>query len=321
MPLKEQGIQHTNASEAQPVKAAGKTVLRFYQEDRMVTEKGPQGDRRILWTNESAAAQLDGVNDTKLLQTDLPGSILGMGLQQIAYSPYGHRAINTTAALLGFNGQYSESIISGYLLGNGRRMYRPTLMRFCSADFLSPFGAGGVNAYCYCEGDAVNNTDPTGHTLRPLHRNLMKQSNKLVKINQTIQHKIDYLDKIDKIYQVGVTREDYQLEAYGKASPKLTKLLDKMTEDSRQTTSYINKLIEKRKKIEVKYTAAKHAIFDAAELFSPSAPRESIISLYEPSAPRGSIVSIQSSYAPSAPPLSQIMDDVRTRQRMHNPTR
>jgi hypothetical protein len=36
------------------------------------------------------------------------------------------------------------------------------LRRFYSADKLSPFGAGGVNAYAYCQGDPVNNVDPSG---------------------------------------------------------------------------------------------------------------------------------------------------------------
>jgi hypothetical protein len=36
-------------------------------------------------------------------------------------------------------------------------------MRFLSADVLSPFGRGGLNAYIYCLGDPVNRVDPSGH--------------------------------------------------------------------------------------------------------------------------------------------------------------
>jgi hypothetical protein len=28
---------------------------------------------------------------------------------------------------------------------------------------MSPFGRGGINPYVYCEGDPINNTDPSGH--------------------------------------------------------------------------------------------------------------------------------------------------------------
>ncbi|WP_409262888.1 RHS repeat-associated core domain-containing protein [Pseudomonas putida] len=49
-----------------------------------------------------------------------------------------------------------------YHLGNGRRTYNPVLMRFHSADSLSPFSEGGLNAYAYCGGDPINRVDPSG---------------------------------------------------------------------------------------------------------------------------------------------------------------
>ncbi|MCE5978270.1 RHS repeat-associated core domain-containing protein [Pseudomonas sp. JR33AA] len=49
-----------------------------------------------------------------------------------------------------------------YHLGNGRRTYNPVLMRFHSADSLSPFSDGGLNAYAYCAGDPINRVDPSG---------------------------------------------------------------------------------------------------------------------------------------------------------------
>ena len=67
---------------------------------------------------------------------------------------------------LGFNGERIDPVLGGYHLGNGYRLYSPSLRRFTSPDSLSPFGKGGINPYAYCEGDPINNTDPTGHRLR-----------------------------------------------------------------------------------------------------------------------------------------------------------
>ncbi|WNW12395.1 RHS repeat-associated core domain-containing protein [Pseudomonas sp. DTU_2021_1001937_2_SI_NGA_ILE_001] len=63
----------------------------------------------------------------------------------------------------GFNGEYAEPFTGHYLLGNGYRAYNPVLMRFNSADSLSPFGEGGLGAYAYCRGDPLNRRDPSGH--------------------------------------------------------------------------------------------------------------------------------------------------------------
>lgn len=66
-------------------------------------------------------------------------------------------------SLLGFNGERIDPVLHSYHLGNGYRMYSPTLRRFTAPDDMSPFGAGGINPYAYCEGDPINHTDPTGH--------------------------------------------------------------------------------------------------------------------------------------------------------------
>ncbi|MFJ4375671.1 RHS repeat-associated core domain-containing protein [Pseudomonas japonica] len=78
-----------------------------------------------------------------------------------SFSVYGNRAATPgVIGALGFNGEYLER--SGvYLLGS-YRAYSPALRRFCQPDNLSPFAAGGLNAYAYCLGDPVNYTDPDG---------------------------------------------------------------------------------------------------------------------------------------------------------------
>lgn len=72
---------------------------------------------------------------------------------------------NSLQSFLGFNGERLDFTLGGYHLGNGYRIYNSSLLRFTSPDSLSPLGGGGINAYTYCEGDPVNNTDPTGHVI------------------------------------------------------------------------------------------------------------------------------------------------------------
>jgi len=81
---------------------------------------------------------------------------------QIAYCPYGYRPEKVSRVLLAFNGEWRSPLTDTYMLGNGVRVYEPALRRFRSSDMQSPFGGGGVNSYCYCGGDPVNRSDPSG---------------------------------------------------------------------------------------------------------------------------------------------------------------
>ncbi|QNT43120.1 MULTISPECIES: RHS repeat-associated core domain-containing protein [Pseudomonas] len=78
-----------------------------------------------------------------------------------AYDPYGAHPGNA-AWVLAFNGERRDNLTGFYLLGNGRRAYSSASRRFLSADQLSPFSKGGINAYAYCLGDPVNRQDPSG---------------------------------------------------------------------------------------------------------------------------------------------------------------
>ncbi|MBF7144334.1 MULTISPECIES: RHS repeat-associated core domain-containing protein [Pseudomonas] len=77
------------------------------------------------------------------------------------YTPFGV-VTPITGSGSGFHGQLSERVFEGYLLGNGYRLYSPSLMRFLKADEHSPFGKGGINAHAFCGGDPVNQQDLTG---------------------------------------------------------------------------------------------------------------------------------------------------------------
>jgi len=110
---------------------------------------------------------------TVLLATDSSQSVIGEIVdgrtQTIAYSAYGEQsAQQKVETRLGFNGQLREANIGWYLLGNGYRAYNPRLMRFHSPDSWSPFGEGGLNAYMYCGGEPVMNTDSSGHLPFPV---------------------------------------------------------------------------------------------------------------------------------------------------------
>ncbi|MGC0152586.1 RHS repeat-associated core domain-containing protein [Chromobacterium vaccinii] len=63
---------------------------------------------------------------------------------------------------IGYNGERPDPVGGVHHLGLGHRAYSPALMRFHCPDSLSPFGAGGVNPYAYCDGDPINRADPSG---------------------------------------------------------------------------------------------------------------------------------------------------------------
>lgn len=96
-------------------------------------------------------------------------SLLKAGLQNRpkhgqSYAPYGFSSESHHSPIVGFVGQCRDAVSGLFPLGNGRRMYSPSVCRFTSPDSLSPFGGGGVNAYAYCSGDPVNYVDPSGQS-------------------------------------------------------------------------------------------------------------------------------------------------------------
>ena len=144
---------------------------RFYQKNRLASEIHGQVSHSYFQQPDSLLAQQQhrgAIHDTTLLASELQRSVLHAlnrsQDQAMAYAPYGHRSPSGgLLSLLGFNGERADPLTGHYLLGNGYRAFNPLLMRFHSPDSMSPFARGGLNAYAYCGGNPVNNTDPTGH--------------------------------------------------------------------------------------------------------------------------------------------------------------
>jgi len=65
-------------------------------------------------------------------------------------------------------------------VGNGRRFYSSSMIRFLQPDSYSPFKTSELNAYCYCKNDPINRYDPGGHFswLRRLYRIFPSQTNR-----------------------------------------------------------------------------------------------------------------------------------------------
>ncbi|HEF4759438.1 TPA: RHS repeat-associated core domain-containing protein [Pseudomonas putida] len=154
----------------QSVQPEGETqTLRFYQGTRVSDTLKDDRHVQVLYHQGQPLGQQTPAdkNETLLLLTDGKSSVLaenqGSDVRSTVYTPYGERSDDTQLrSLLAFNGEVAEQT-GWYLLGNGYRAYNPSLMRFHSPDFMSPFGPGGLNWYMYCKGNPIAFTDPTGH--------------------------------------------------------------------------------------------------------------------------------------------------------------
>ncbi|MGX5057124.1 RHS repeat-associated core domain-containing protein, partial [Enterobacter asburiae] len=152
----------------------------YYRGSRLVNEwVSPQGqvqnaekDTLVRLTGVSQSVSAGGNESTLLLGTDAKGSLLtgyDGSTRDYAYGPHGQESRTERASekqaesVQGWNGERKDPVTGVTHLGNGYRAYNPVLMRFHCPDSLSPFGAGGLNAYAYCAGDPVNHSDPTGH--------------------------------------------------------------------------------------------------------------------------------------------------------------
>jgi len=140
--------------------------LFFYSADGLSTiECSDKPSLSFLSANGQVLAQ-SGNKQAGLYATDLQKSVLACAddkVSQMNYTAYGHDIGSAVAPFLRFKGQRKDTAPGCYLLGDGYRGFSPGLMRFNKPDSISPFGAGGANAYSYCGGDPINRDDPSGH--------------------------------------------------------------------------------------------------------------------------------------------------------------
>ncbi|MEE1924993.1 RHS repeat-associated core domain-containing protein [Pseudomonas sp. 148P] len=150
----------------------GECVYALKQSDSAKTEGFAK--RTMILRNESRACLLqdsetDGKSSRSFELRDANGTVFASvdlaskAIVLFRYSPYGRRyAGYKPENWLGFKGEPLNSL-GFYYLGNGYRAYDPAWGRFLTRDSLSPFGVGGAAGYVYCNGDPINNHDPSGH--------------------------------------------------------------------------------------------------------------------------------------------------------------
>lgn len=141
----------------------------FYKGNKLSTVHASNAHFTVVSANQQNLCETTSQTaQSQLLATDAQASTVTTHAESqtaIAYSPYGSDNSPVNHLLLSrFTGQTWVPSAIGYLLGNGHRLFNPGLMRFHSADRLSPFGKGGLNAYAYCGNDPINRTDPSGRS-------------------------------------------------------------------------------------------------------------------------------------------------------------
>ncbi|WP_367598419.1 RHS repeat-associated core domain-containing protein [Pseudomonas fulva] len=145
-------------------------VNAFYQDGQLVTELGDDVKRSVfrgqghflghLASGDKQTSSVSAVDSGNTVMAEPHSHCLA----RFSYTPYGERSRSSESDTpWAYHGERRDARLNGYPLGHGYRLYRPALMRFGAPDNLSPFGQGMLNAYAYCMGDPVNQSDPSGH--------------------------------------------------------------------------------------------------------------------------------------------------------------
>lgn len=180
---------------------------------------------------------------------DSSGSVIctknANALVNLAYTPYGYTKERfQSSGRLRFNGQLPEASMNCYLLGS-YRLFSSSLMRFFTPDVWSPFGAGGLNAYAYCENDPLNHSDPSGHgkvsnksarPSSPTLKLLKKDTDKL----KTYNERKARLEAKTAAQRKGINTEAIDTPPY----PNLQPVVNQINSHKKLITSIQNSMLE-----------------------------------------------------------------------------
>ncbi|WP_116137535.1 RHS repeat-associated core domain-containing protein [Trinickia diaoshuihuensis] len=122
----------------------------------------------------------------------------------------------SSALTLLYTGLNEDSITGGYPLGNGYRLYLPSLMRFTALDASSPFDEGGANPYAYCEEDPIDRRDPTGHFFLPVGIAIVASATIALKLGLSLlvrkygQSAKDWIENLPKDENIGAFNAEHE---------------------------------------------------------------------------------------------------------------
>ncbi|WP_085664332.1 RHS repeat-associated core domain-containing protein [Pseudomonas sp. B5(2017)] len=247
----------------------------FYDNTRLsVVLKSDRGHRLISAAGTALSESSSPKSASHLLKgTDNTGSTLLLSPQgkqpstQLVYSCYGYIDTRDRALPLAlYQGGILDTFLGGYILGI--RLHHLLLMRFTSPDRFSPFMAGGLNTYAFCNGDPINYTDPSGHVRIPALAKLAtgvlakKHAIKFGTKNDVFRLKNGEYKKV--IYQWTDRKYEKYLNFSTERYKQYVQELSKIPRDS----PFENKILENHPelKLEAKYHSYQHAFAEIERL-------------------------------------------------------